>query len=86
MVRHGSNPFEYDTQGAFPCHWATGAGNLQGVEALLEVVSSEADCTMLEAMATAREPKEGATPFHWACCGMNTEFVGNGGTYELALC
>jgi hypothetical protein len=52
MVRHGSNPFEYDAQGASPCHWLAGAGNLQGVEALLEVVSLEA-----EAMATTREPK-----------------------------
>jgi hypothetical protein len=79
LLFHGANPFEPDSHGVLPLHWAAGTGNLEGFQALL-AASREGEEPIFETIRKAQEPKDGATPFHWACSGISTEFVGEGGT------
>lgn len=85
LLHHGANPFEYDKQGFLPFHWAAGTGNLIGVQALFyaEEGAKDNDSFIVDIMDNSREPKEGATPFHWACCGVSTEFEGEGGAFSF---
>jgi len=36
LVQHGANPFETDVRGASLFHWASGCGNLEGLQALVD--------------------------------------------------
>jgi hypothetical protein len=81
LLKHGYNPLEHDLHGLGPLHWTAGAGNLQGTQALVQVLQQEEEASsLLDLLQNTRDPKEGATPFHWACSGMTTDYEGGGGT------
>ena len=81
-MSHGYNPFEYDSNGVCPLFYAAGTGNQQGVKAIIKAIQreeNEESSSIVDIIKNNREPKDGATPFHWACCGMNKDFIGEGG-------
>ena len=82
LLRHGANHLEPDPRtGVLPLHWAAGAGrDVAGVAALLaahttayqhEFNHSQSD-QCAEVLLNEREPKDGATALHWACCGVRS--------------
>eukprot|EP00980_Cylindrotheca_fusiformis_P018729 scaffold6241_cov129-Cylindrotheca_fusiformis.AAC.6 len=84
LLKHGYNPLEHDSHGISPLHWAAGAGNLQGVQSLTEALKKEEEASsLLDLLQITREPKEGATPFHWSCSGMTTSCEGGGGSLDI---
>ena len=85
MLRHGANPLEYDNHGIIPLFWAAGTGNINAFQVLLESIAIEHEYgdSIYDALAMEREPKDGATALHWACCGISTEFVGEGGSFDV---
>lgn len=81
LLEHGYNPLEYDPNtGVGPLHWLAGRGKLAGTQELVHVLEQEHDDpSLLDLMDSTREPKMGATPFHWAASGMTTHAQGCGG-------
>lgn len=85
LVSHGYNPFEYDSHGIGPLFYAAGTGNQQGVKAIITALQREENedsSSIIDIIRNNREPKNGATPFHWACCGMSKDFIGERGTKQ----
>jgi hypothetical protein len=85
MLEHGANPLEYDKHGVTPLFWAAGTGNLNGFQALLRSISLEHEYgeSVLNALDCEREPKDGATALHWACCGVRKDYIGGGGSFDI---
>ncbi|CAJ1941351.1 unnamed protein product [Cylindrotheca closterium] len=85
LLQHGYNPLEYDTNtGIGPLHWLAGRGQLAGTQSVVQALLQEHDeSSLLELLDNTRDPKMGATPFHWAACGMNTSLQGGGGSIEV---
>jgi ankyrin repeat protein len=85
MLKHGANPLEYDNHGIIPLFWAAGTGNINAFQVLLESIALEHEYgdSIYDALDIEREPKDGATVLHWACCGVSTEFVGEGGSFDV---
>lgn len=81
LLQHGYNPLEYDANtGIGPLHWLAGRGQLAGTQMVVRALLQEHDLSsVLELLDITREPKMGATPFHWAASGMTTSFQGGGG-------
>lgn len=80
LLKHGYNPLENDSHGVGPLHWTAGAGNLKGAQAMVEALLQEEEAvSLLDLLQITREPKEGATPFHWACSGVTKDGGGGGG-------
>ena len=86
LLESGANPYEYDNQGLVPLLWCSGSGHLASTQRLFEIefqdqlqlLEQEQDEEQQDQgdlyyriIDTIRDPKEGATPFHWACCGIN---------------
>lgn len=84
LLRHGYNPLEYDAHtGVGPLHWLAGRGELSGTKSLVQALLLEDnDSSLLDLLDNSRDPKLGATPFHWAACGMTTRVQGGGGKNE----
>jgi ankyrin repeat protein len=75
LVQHGANPSERDKRGVSLLHWAAGAGNLGGVQALLSYV---------EQGVWVKAVRDSATPLHWAAAGGNARNFGIGGHKDVA--
>jgi ankyrin repeat protein len=75
LVQHGANPSERDNRGVSLLHWAAGAGNLGGVQALLPYI---------EHGVWVQALRDNATPLHWAAAGANARHFGIGGHKEVA--
>jgi ankyrin repeat protein len=74
LVNHGANPLERDVRGVSLIHWAAGAGNLQGLNALIDMwPETSSSCNNLTAT------RDGATPLHWAAAGAKAKEFGSGG-------
>ena len=83
LVQHGGNYMEYDKRtGISTMHWTAGSGNLRGLQALVHVPDHDHD-HVVDIMLNEQAPKDGATPFHWACCGITPEGIGLGGTLHI---
>lgn len=82
LLSHGANHLEPDRHGASPLSWACGRGNLEAVKALLESKSQsyhDLACPEAEVILSTQNPKDGATPLHWAACGIDDNKFGSGG-------
>ena len=82
LLGHGANHLEPDRHGASPLSWACGRGNLYGVKALLKSKSQsyrDSACPEAEIVLSTQNPKDGATPLHWAACGIDDNKFGSGG-------
>lgn len=81
LLRHGANAIEHDRFGTSMLHYAAGTGNLNGARALLKfLVESGEGADAAEVLLNTQEAKAGATPLHWACCGLeNGKQFGFGG-------
>ena len=82
LLSHGANYLEPDRHGASPLAWACSIGNLSVVKSLLNAKSHtyrDLDCPEAEAILSTQNPKDGATPLHWAACGVYDNRFGSGG-------
>lgn len=80
LLQHGANAIEHDQFGISGLHWAAATGNMNGARALLKflVDAGEAE-DVAELLMNAKGAKDGATPLHWACCGVENRKFGVGG-------
>jgi hypothetical protein len=92
LVAHGANHLEKDAHGVLPLYWAAGTGNVEGVEALVRAHiadmppgNNEVD-KFVDLMLNKSGAKNGATPLHWACCGISPREIGHGGSYSIHVC
>eukprot|EP00521_Asterionellopsis_glacialis_P014321 CAMPEP_0195302954 /NCGR_PEP_ID=MMETSP0707-20130614/31973_1 /TAXON_ID=33640 /ORGANISM="Asterionellopsis glacialis, Strain CCMP134" /LENGTH=312 /DNA_ID=CAMNT_0040366343 /DNA_START=790 /DNA_END=1728 /DNA_ORIENTATION=+ len=94
LATHGSNYLECDTQGMTPLHWAAATGKEWGVQCLLQRIlalsSSSPSSSHVENNVVADfilgevDAKNGATSFHWACCGIQPgRRIGSGGSFDI---
>ena len=80
LLQHGANAIEHDRFGASYLHWAGGTGNLQGTRALLKfLVEAGEGADVGEVLFYTQGAKDGATPLHWAACGVENGRFGVGG-------
>ena len=87
LLSHGANHLEPDRHGASPLAWACGRGNLPAVNSLLKVKSQsyrDLACPEAEVVLSTQNPKDGATPLHWAACGIDGNKFGSGGKSKHA--
>lgn len=75
LISHGANPRDTDIRDISLLHWACGAGNIGAVKALVSVLGVDA--------IKMRAARDGATPLHWAACGVRSKHFGSGGSLEL---
>ena len=82
LISHGANSHETDIRGVSLLHWACGSGNLGAVQALVRywTLFSESIQDILQRPSE----REGATPLHWAACGVQKDIFGSGG--HLHVC
>jgi Ankyrin repeats (3 copies) len=85
MLKHGANPLEEDKHGVSPLFWAAGRSNVAGFQSLVKSISKEHDYgeVIHDLLDMEREPKDGATALHWACCGVNKTYIGIGGSFDI---
>ena len=86
LVQHGANYLEKDRNGVSPLHWAAGTGNAGGVKTLVEahldsMPTGDDEDRHTDLILNEQGAKHGATPLHWATCGVSPYEVGFGGTY-----
>jgi len=82
LLNHGANYLESDRHGASPLLWACGTGNLHAVKSLLKSISRayrDRECPKAEVTLMTQNAKDGASPLHWAACGINDNRFGSGG-------
>lgn len=87
LLSHGANHLEPDRHGASPLAWACGRGNLPAVKFLLKLKSQsyrDLACPEAEVVLSTQNPKDGATPLHWAACGIDDNKFGSGGKSKHA--
>jgi Ankyrin repeats (3 copies) len=85
LLAHGSNVFESDRNHVSPLHWAAGSGQAAIVRLIVSKLSKEHGVPVGQILLEEREPKQGATALHWACCGIRPgQPIGkSGGSYEV---
>jgi hypothetical protein len=80
LLQHGANAIEHDRFGCSMLHWAAGTGNLNGANALLKfLIEAGEGEDATEILLNTRGAKDGATPLHWASCGVESSTFGVGG-------
>jgi ankyrin repeat protein len=80
LLQHGANAIEHDRFGASMLHWAGGTGNLHGTKALLKfLIEAGQGADAAEVLLYTQGAKDGATPMHWAACGVENGRFGVGG-------
>ena len=72
-----------DGRGASLLHWACGTGNEAGAHALAAGATAAGGGARRAAAVCARATKDGATPLHWAACGVAPQDFGCGGSAPL---
>ena len=87
QVKHGANHLEHDRHGVSPLHWAAGTGNVRGTNAILEAYfhsrpGGDYKDKYADIILEEQGAKDGATPMHWASCGIRPMKIGFGGTYR----
>jgi hypothetical protein len=91
LVADGANHLEKDTHGVLPLYWAAGTGNVQGAEALVKAHLADMPQgnfkvdNFVDLMLHTLGAKNGATPLHWASCGISLHGIGNGGMYNMRV-
>ena len=84
LISHGANYLEGDRHASL-LHWACGTGNLDVAKSILEAQSiafMEMDSAKVEVIINTQNTKDGATPLHWAACGVDRSYgFGRGGKY-----
>uniref|UniRef100_A0A7S2EGK5 Ankyrin n=1 Tax=Ditylum brightwellii TaxID=49249 RepID=A0A7S2EGK5_9STRA len=93
ILNHGANPIhivgrEGKGNGVSLLHWSAGVGNLGATRVLLETLLSSSQKRskrkdMMDLLLNSRGAKDGATPLHWACCGVNAGGFGCGGHFDI---
>lgn len=80
LLEHGANAIEHDSFGTSLLHWAAGSGSLIGAKALLKFLVEAGEATdAAELLINAHGAKGGATPLHFASCGVANGKFGVGG-------
>ena len=89
LIQHGANPLERDNRGVSLLHWASGSGNLGGVQALLpsflhdnHTIGNDTKTIDNIGFFVPAE-RDGSTPLHWASAGANSREFGTGGHLEV---
>lgn len=73
LLQHGANAIEHDRFGNSILHWAAGSGNLIAAQALISyLVAAGEGQDASEVLINTKGAKDGATPIHWASCGIKT--------------
>lgn len=98
LLAHGANHLEYDRHGIVPLFWAAGLGQETATQALwdahasayadddqYDTVSPDHPALLAQVLFQEREPHDGATVLHWACCGVHpTRGFGMVGSYDVS--
>jgi hypothetical protein len=86
LLEHGANYAEHDDWGSTVLHWAAGTGNLKAMEVLVEKLEQDEEAfggdirdVLWSTCASCSITRDGATPLHWAACGVSTTHFGCGG-------
>jgi len=82
LISHGANSHETDIRGVSLLHWACGSGNLGAVQALVRYWTLFSES--IQDIVQRPSEREGATPLHWAACGVQKDIFGSGG--HLYVC
>lgn len=73
LLQHGANAIEHDRLGNSILHWAAGSGNVNAAKALLTyLVDAGEGEDAAEVLINTQGAKDGATPIHWASCGIKS--------------
>lgn len=90
LISHGANSRETDIRGVSLLHWACGSGNLGAVKALAYKsmwlqpgTDTIGSVGIPSAVVKVQSERDGATPLHWAACGVTPKVFGSGGHLEL---
>lgn len=94
LLDHGANYAEHDDWGSTVLHWAAGTGNLKAMEVLIEKLEQDEIAfggdirdVLWSTCASCSITRDGATPLHWAACGVsNTQFGCGGKTLFQDVC
>ncbi|KAL7547075.1 hypothetical protein ACHAWF_010395 [Thalassiosira exigua] len=98
LIQHGANPWETDVRGASLFHWASGCGNLDGLQALVEECDKLGSRLPSRGIANSTSPstpgvhaallwkasRDDAVPLHWAAAGAGPKEFGIGG--HMSIC
>jgi hypothetical protein len=86
LLDHGSNYAEHDDWGSTILHWTAGTGNLDAMKLLIERLEQDekdfggdARDVLWSTCASCSMTRDGATPLHWAACGVSNTKFGCGG-------
>ncbi|KAL3768345.1 hypothetical protein ACHAWO_006748 [Cyclotella atomus] len=86
LLDHGSNYAEHDQWGSTILHWSAGTGNLEAMKILIEKLEQDEEAfggdkrdVLWSTCASCSITRDGATPLHWAACGVSNNQFGSGG-------
>lgn len=90
LLDHGANYAEHDDWGSTVLHWAAGTGNVKAMEVLIEKLEEDEEAfggdvrdVLWSTCASCSITRDGATPLHWAACGVSNTQFGCGGHADV---
>ncbi|KAL3791595.1 hypothetical protein HJC23_012185 [Cyclotella cryptica] len=90
LLDHGANYAEHDDWGSTVLHWAAGTGNIKAMETLIEKLEQDEEAfggdvrdVLWSTCASCSITRDGATPLHWAACGVSNTQFGCGGHADV---
>jgi ankyrin repeat protein len=90
LLDHGSNYAEHDQWGSTVLHWSAGTGNLDAMKVLIKKLEQDEEAfggdkrdVLWSTCASCSITRDGATPLHWAACGVSNTQFGCGGHYDV---
>ena len=86
LLKHGANYAEHDDWGSTILHWTAGTGNMDAMKVLIDKLEQDEKAfdgdpreVLWSTCASCSITKDGATPLHWAACGVSSSRFGCGG-------
>lgn len=86
LLSHGSNYAEHDDWGSTILHWTAGTNNLEAMKVLIDKLEQDEEAfggdkrdVLWSTCASCSITRDGATPLHWASCGVSSTQFGCGG-------
>ena len=86
LINHGSNYAEHDDGGSTILHWTAGTNKLEAMKVLIRQLEKDEEAfggdtrdVLWSTCASCSITRDGATPLHWAACGVSNTKFGCGG-------
>ena len=90
LLQHGANYAEHDDWGSTILHWTAGTGNIEAIKVLVDKLEQDEKAfdgdprdVLWSRCASCSITRDGATPLHWAACGVSSNHFGCGGHEEV---